>query len=414
MTAAPLPPDADRDLLAGVRVLDFTQYLSGPCCTRMLAELGADVIKVELAPGGDPARLLPSMHNGRSAYFVQQNRGKRSVCVDLSRDDAPALLQRLAAGVDVVVENFGPGVAARKGLTYEVLAAANPGLIMASITGFGRQGSQSHKLAFDLIGQAYAGLMHMTGDPDGPPMFVSAAIADQSAGLHAFGAIGMALFARTRTGVGQHIELSLVDSLYWMHEVNVQAASIDGIDPVRAGRHHPAVAPAGTYQGPQGWIVMLALERQWPALLTAMGRPELADDPRFVDNAARVVHRDALTVEVEAWMAGFATDAEVLAALEEARVPCSPVLTPRQTLTEPYFLERKMVRTISDAVIGEFQAVGFPFKFSGRPGGADVQPDLVAPSLGEHNEVVLGELLGLDAAGVAALERGGLLHRAPI
>lgn len=398
------------DLLSGIRVLDFSQYLSGPCCTRMLAELGADVIKVELAPGGDPSRGLPAVRNGRSAYFVQQNRGKRSLCVDVGHSDAAALLARLAAKVDVVVENFGPGVAERKGLVYERLAAENPALVMASITGFGRSGPMSHKVAFDLVAQAYSGFMHMTGEPDGPPTFVSAAIGDQATGLHAFAAIGHALFARSRTGRGQHIELSLVDSLFWMHEVNVQAASVSGVEPIRAGRHHPAVAPAGVYRGPQGWLIVLCLERQWPYLCRAMARPDLLEDPRFATNERRVANRVALEGEIEAWLATFAGDADALTALDEARIPCSKVMTPAEALTEPYFVERKMVRTIEDPVIGRFQVPGFPFRFSDRPGGPEADPDLRAPSLGAHNEEVLAELLGVGAVEAAAMAGSGLLH----
>lgn len=405
--------DHDRnDLLSGIRVLDLTQYLSGPCCTRMMAELGADVIKVELAPGGDPARGLPAIRNGRSAYFVQQNRGKRSLCVDFGDPAALDLIRDLARHVDVVVENFGPGVVERKGLTYDVLAADRPDLIVVSITGFGREGCRSDKVAFDLVGQAYAGLMHMTGDPDGPPYFVSAAIADQTTGLHAFAAISTALFARSRTGRGQHIELSLVDSLYWMHEVNVQAASVDGSDPVRAGRDHPAVSPAGTYRGPEGWIVVLCLERQWPGLCEALGRPDLLTDPDFATPAARVANRPALNALIEAWMATFRTDAEVLEILDRCRVPNSPVLTPKATLTDPYFVERGMVRTISDPIVGDFAAPGFPFRFTGRPDGVDTNPELWAPLLGQHNAEVLTEVLGLDEATVRALEERGVLQHA--
>jgi len=405
--------DHDRnDLLSGIRVLDLTQYLSGPCCTRMMAELGADVIKVELAPGGDPARGLPAIRNGRSAYFVQQNRGKRSLCVDLSDPTALDLIRRLAGEVDVVVENFGPGVVERKGLTYDVLAADRPDLIVVSITGFGREGCRSDKVAFDLVGQAYAGLMHMTGDPDGPPYFVSAAIADQTTGLHAFAAISTALFSRSRTGRGQHIELSLVDSLYWMHEVNVQAASVDGSDPVRAGRDHPAVSPAGTFRSPEGWIVVLCLERQWPALCEALGRPDLVTDPDFATPAARVANRPALNALIEAWMATFRTDAEILEVLDRCRVPNSPVLTPKATLTDPYFVERGMVRTISDPIVGDFVAPGFPFRFTDRPDGPGTNPELWAPMLGQHNAEVLGELLGLDRAEIARLEERGVLQHA--
>jgi crotonobetainyl-CoA:carnitine CoA-transferase CaiB-like acyl-CoA transferase len=224
-------------MLEGIRVLDFTQYLAGPTVTRFMAELGATIVKVEPAPGGDPARMLPFLKDGRSVYFIQQNRGKRSLCVEFTGREGPELLTRLAEKVDVVVENFGPGVLERRGLGAAALRARNPRLIYASISAFGRTGPLSDRVGFDLMAQAMAGVAHMTGDPEGPPSFVSLGIADVNAGVHAFGAISAALFHRERTGEGQAIDVSLVDSLYHMHEVNVQicAASGGAYQPIRCG-----------------------------------------------------------------------------------------------------------------------------------------------------------------------------------
>ena len=185
-------------MLDGITVLDLTQYFAGPSATRLLAELGADVIKVELAPGGDPSRILPVGREGRSGYYVQQNRGKRAICVDFANPEAWALLRRLAGKVDVVVENFGPGVLEKRGLDYASLSEAHPRLIMASISAFGRQGPWSHKVGYDQVAQAVSGLMALTGEPDGPPLFAGIPVADGSSGIHAFAGLGWAMYHRER------------------------------------------------------------------------------------------------------------------------------------------------------------------------------------------------------------------------
>ena len=214
--------DVDRDetssqtepFLAGVKVLDFTQYLAGPSCTRLMAELGADVIKVEIGPSGDPTRTREPKRGGRSGLFIQQNRGKRSLCVDMSSPEAIGLLKDLVCNVDVVVENSTPGVMSRKGLGYDDLAAVNPAIIMASISGFGQTGPLSDRRSFDFIAQAMTGMMHMTGEPDGPPYFVGVGVADVNAGVHAFASIGYALFQRERTGRGTHVDIAMTDAMF--------------------------------------------------------------------------------------------------------------------------------------------------------------------------------------------------------
>ncbi len=293
-------------MLSGVRVLDFTQYLAGPTVTRFMAEMGAEIVKVEQAPMGDPARLLPAVRNGRSAYFVQQNRGKQSLCLDFSKPESIALLRDLAKKADVVVENYGPGVMEKRGLDYASLSKLNPRVIMASISAFGRTGPLSHKVGYDFIAQAFSGLMHMTGDPNGPPMFVGMGIGDQSSGVHAFSAIGFALFHRERTGVGQYIDIAMVDSLYHMHEVNIQvwATTKGEYVPKRMGSQHELVSPCGSFKGPEGYIVVLVLDRQWPSMARAMARPELIEDPRFATMRDRAKNRYELAAIVEAWMQG--------------------------------------------------------------------------------------------------------------
>jgi crotonobetainyl-CoA:carnitine CoA-transferase CaiB-like acyl-CoA transferase len=394
-------------ILEGVRVLDFTQYLAGPTVTRLMAELGADIVKVEQAPAGDPARNLPFKRDGRSAYHVQQNRGKRSVCLDFSRPETTDVVLDLVAATDVVVENYGPGVLDKRGLDYDSLKVVNPRLVMASISAFGRRNSPlAHKVGFDTIAQAFSGFMHMTGERDRPPQFVGVGFADVSAGVHALTGLALALFHRERTGRGQWVDISMIDCLYHAHELNVQlTAANPKLDPKRNGQHGGVGFPAGTFQGPQGFIVVIALDRQWPNFCAAIGRPDLLDDPRYASARDRARARGELVALTEAWMATFSTDQDVLDVLEAHRVPCAPVLSPRQTLEHPYFREREMVRTVPDPVLGEVTIPGFPFKFSERP----ELPGLEAASLGQHNAEVLGAWAGYDPERVASLVADGVL-----
>ena len=398
--------------LEGVTVLDFTQYLAGPSCTRLLVEMGADVIKVEYPPYGDPVRPSPPRRNGRSAYHVQQNRGKRSLSVDLTSSEGISLIEDLIPKVDIVVENYSPGVMERRGLGYDRLRQLNPRIIMASISGFGQSGPLSEKTAFDFIAQAYSGLMHMTGDPDGPPMLIGAGIADTSTGVHAFAALGYALYRRDRTGEGSHLDIGMVDVMYHMQETAVSGPSLSEgeVIAMRTGRHYAPASPAGIFKGPTGWIVVFALENQIANLWAALGSPELAEDPRFQNNRTRLEYRDDLTEIIEQWMSTFGTDEEVVAILEQHRVPCGPVVEPvKLAETHPHFLERGTVREVTDPLAGPMLIPGFPLRFSDAP---DL-PDLTAAEVGEHNASVLHDLLGMSAEAVAALEQDGVLYRRP-
>jgi crotonobetainyl-CoA:carnitine CoA-transferase CaiB-like acyl-CoA transferase len=395
-------------MLADVKVLDFTQYLAGPTITRFMAEMGAQIIKVEQAPMGDPSRLLPAIRDGRSGYFVQQNRGKQSLCLDFAKPEAIELLRDLASKVDVVTENYGPGVMEKRGLDYASLKKINPRIIMASISAFGKTGPLKHRVGYDFIAQAFSGLMHMTGSPDGPPMFVGLGIADQGSGVHAFSALGYALYYREKTGVGQHIDISMVDSLFHMHEVNVQAYGLtDGaFVPNRMGSHHQLVCPCGAFKGPQGHIVVLVLDRQWPAMARAMGRPDLIEDVRFANAADRGKNQKELIAIIEAWMQSHSTDEEVLKIFEEHRVPSAPVMSVVGALDHPYFKGRDMIRSVSDPILGKLTIPGFPLKFSEFP----ELPDIEAPLLGEHSSEILSQYLGLSPQRVEQLRAAGVLY----
>ncbi|MCB0991640.1 MAG: CoA transferase [Acidimicrobiales bacterium] len=395
--------------LQGVRVLDFTQYLAGPACTRMLAELGAEVIKVEQPPYGDPNRGGRPRLNRRAGNHIQQNRLKKSLCVDLSTDDGVQLIRELVPHCDIVVENFSKGVLDRRGLGYDDLRHIKPDVIMASITGFGHTGPLAERPGFEFIAQAMTGVMHLTGEADGPPMFVGIGMADTNAGVHAWGAIGHALFRRERTGKGTHLDISLVDCLFQMHETAVYAESMtDGqFEAMRRGRHYEPISPAGAFQGPEGWIVVFCAENQVRNLFAAMGMPELADDERFKGNPARIANRDALTDIIEEWMSRFETDQQVMATLEAHRVPCGPVLSVWEAMHHPHLVERATVRTVADPLAGPVSVPGFPIR-TVDPADLAVAEG-VAPALGQHNTDVLGGILGKSAAELEALEADGVI-----
>ena len=260
-------------------MLDLTRYLAGPACTRLLTELGADVIKIEQPPYGDPNRSNQPRINKRAGAHIQQNRGKRSVCVDINTDEGADIVRALVPHVDIVVENFSPGVMARKGIgvrrpqCHQARDHHGVGL------GFRSERPALRAPCFDLIAQGFSGLMHMTGDPEGPPTFVGFGLGDTNVGAHAFGAIGHALFHRERTGRGTHLDVAMVDSLFHFHDMAVHTASMapDAPEPLRAGRNFSTLSPAGSFRGPEGWIVILCTEWQMKSLWTAMERPDLAE-----------------------------------------------------------------------------------------------------------------------------------------
>jgi crotonobetainyl-CoA:carnitine CoA-transferase CaiB-like acyl-CoA transferase len=401
--------DQAQGNLSGVRVLDLTQYLSGPACTLLMAGLGADVIKVEPSPGGDAARLLPFVDGDRSSYYVQQNRGKRSVCVDLGRPEGHELIRDLAGHCDVLIENFGFGVLERRGLGPDQLRELYPGLIYTSISAYGRTGSKAHLPGYDLIGQAVAGPVALAGEPDGAPLAAGAPIADVSAGMMAFGAINSALFAKSRTGQGQFLDISLVEPVFNMHPFQIQGPSItDGKARLtRTGRHFGSVPPAGTYRGPEGWLVLQVLDLQWPRLCDAAEAINLADDPRFTTAQDRADNRYVLVEVLEQWMQTFPSDQALLDHLEAHRVPAAPVIDPADAHQHQWFWERGALATVDDPVHGPVRVPGLPIHGSAVP-TRTVEPP--APFLGQHNAEVLGELLGYDPEQVEALTEQGVLR----
>jgi crotonobetainyl-CoA:carnitine CoA-transferase CaiB-like acyl-CoA transferase len=395
-------------VLSGYKILDFTQHIAGPTATRLLVEMGAEVIKVELAPDGEPSRRAPYI-KGRSGTFIQQNRGKKSLCVDGKSPEGLALLKRLVSHVDVLIENFAPGAIARLGLDYETVKALNPRIVMCSISALGQKGDLASKPGYDFIGAAYAGILDMNGDPNGPPSFPGMAIGDASTGVHAVAAIACALLYRERTGKGQYLDISLVDAYFHYHETSVQAYSLSGgtYQPRRVGSHYPLYAPVGMFKGKSHYLVIMApTDHQFAAVCRAMGKPELVNDPRFVTNAKRSENRAALIKIIEEWIASTPSDEEAIRLLEEQRVPVAPVLSVVEAMNHPHLRERQTVRTVTDRVAGQLQLPGFPLRFSEFPRMLDLE----AAFLGEHNQEILRNYLGYSAEQVKELEARGVLR----
>lgn len=397
-------------ILEGIRVVDFTQYLAGPVVTRLMAEMGAEIIKVEQGPKGDPTRTLPMMKNGRSGYFVQQSLGKKSICLDFDSPDAQEIIKALIESADVVVENYSKRASEKLGLDYESVKKINPKIIVASISAFGRSGPYAEKTGYDWIAQAFSGVMHMTGMKDGSPQPVGLGIGDANAGVHAFSAIGYALFYRERTGKGQYLDISMVDALFHMNELTLQAhCATDGqYMPMRAGAHHPLICPCGVYKSTDGHMVLLVLQNQWPNLCKAMDREDLIDDPRFAGQDSRAENQETLIPILEAWLQTFPSDAEAWAQLEKFRVPSGPVMNPIDAIDHEYFNGRGAIRKVEDPFVGEMHLPGFPLRFSEQeqynPGDT--------PALGEHNAEILSSVLGYSADKIESLTSNGVLFSA--
>src|SRR5215510_4997531 len=400
---------AKLPMLTGYCVLDITQFVAGPTCTRILAELGAEVIKLELAPYGDRGRAAGDKPrdakfatSSQSTYFFQHNHSKKSLAIDIKHTRGRELIRSIVPKVDVLVENFTPGVMATAGLGYEELSAIHPSLIMCSISLAGQTGPLSRKPGFDYMGAAYAGITSLIGEADRGPAQFATAIGDHATGVTAAMSIGFALLHRERTGEGQYIECALVDTYFNMHEVNVPKSSLRGSSfaPKRAGSLHPDGGPTGIfrYRGEE-FIAIMVMPYQWQQMVATMNMPALAEDPRFATPRARRDNNEALKGIIEAWLQQFPSRDAAIASLEAGRISCAPVLTLHEAIAHPHLRQRGTVRRVRDESIGEFDIPGLPVKFSRW---AD-RNEIAADRLGEHNEEVLRKLLSLTDEEIAGL-----------
>ncbi|WP_233234997.1 CaiB/BaiF CoA-transferase family protein [Bordetella sp. LUAb4] len=411
--------NAGLPMLEGYRVLDMTQIVAGPTCTRIMAELGADVVKLELAPFGDRTRVggmrsrdPEHKRSSKSTYFFQHNHSKRSLALDVKSPRGQALIRALIPHFDVVVENFSPGVMARWGLSYEALRELNPRIVMCSISLAGQTGPLSQKPGYDYVAQAYSGVTDLIGEPDGDPALITMAIGDTATGIAAAMAVGFALLHRERTGQGQHVEASLLDTYFQMHEVAVPRVSLrPGYVPQRTGSQHPDGGPTGVFRCGDGTYVSVAtLPHQWEAFVGALEMPALLQDERFQTASLRKQNNAALKVILECWLATFPDRDEALAALEAHRIPCAPVLTLNQAMEHPHLRQRGSVRRVQDPVLGEFDIPGLPVKFSRWEPAASLRVD----ALGQHNDEVLREILRMPDAEILQLYEDKVLVRDPL
>ncbi|MGH7916753.1 MAG: CaiB/BaiF CoA transferase family protein [Candidatus Binataceae bacterium] len=404
-------------MLEGYRVLDFTQFVAGPTCTRLLAEMGAEVIKLELAPAGDRVRagglksLKPEFKDStHSTYYLQHNHSKLSFAIDLKRPGARELVMSMIPRIDVIVENYAPGVIKRLGFAYEDVKKVNPKIIMCSISMAGQTGPLSYKAGYDYMGQAYAAITDGIGEPDRAPAITTMAIGDVSTGVAAAMAVGFALIHRERTGEGQYLDASLLDTYFHMHEVNVPMVSLRGdkFKPTRSGSLHPQGGPTGIfhYRGDQ-YVYITVVPHQWSQFVKALGMPELGADPRFRSARGRRDNNEALRDIIERWLSEFPTRDDALAALDKERVPCAPVLTINEAIKHPHLNERKTVRWIEDPELGKVAIPAVPVKFSAWPDRIQLR----SARLGEDNERVLGELLDLPPEKIKQLYADGVLVR---
>ncbi|MGD8318949.1 MAG: CoA transferase [Gemmatimonadota bacterium] len=378
--------------LDGIRVVDLTQVMAGPFCTLLLADLGADVIKVEPPGKGDLSRSMGGeelrMKGRDNAPFLALNRNKRSVVLDLKDEADLRAFRALVRSSDVLVENFRPGVTERLGIDYETLAASDPGLVYASISGFGQTGPYAGRPGFDLIAQAMSGILSVTGTPGGEPVKCGVPISDLAAGL--YGAVGVlaALASRDRSGGGQHVETSLFEAALGLSVWETTEYWATGEAPRAWGSAHRLNAPYQAFRTGDGSIVLAALTPgQWAGLCGALDRPELTDDPRFATNQARMANLPELVREIETALSEGSAEAWVERFLT-AGVPAAPLLDYAQVFADPHTRARKMVEEVEHPVEGTIRTLGFPLKMGATPLRVRRPP----PLLGEHTDEVLGEL----------------------
>jgi crotonobetainyl-CoA:carnitine CoA-transferase CaiB-like acyl-CoA transferase len=401
--------DHSRELarpLEGITVLDLSRVLSGPFCTMQLADMGARVIKIERPGLGDDTRAWgPPFINGESAYFLSINRNKESLTLNFKHPEGRRLLDELIARADILVENFRPGTLDELGLGYEALRAKHPRLIYTSISGFGHSGPLRERAGYDAVLQGEAGIMSLTGPPDTCGYKVGVAIADLAAGLFAAQGTLLALYARERTGCGQHVDIAMLDSVAALLTYQAGIYFVTGAPPERHGNAHPTVAPYETFQAADGEVVLAAgNDELWRRFCRVAGLDAYAGDPRFATNRDRVRNYGALR-PIVADAFSKRTRAEWLEVLNDAGIPAGPVRNLQEVLTDEQLLTREMVRVLQHSSAGPVQVLGVPVKLSATPGAVRRAP----PALGEHTEEILTGDLGLAASQITEMRAAGVI-----
>ena len=400
---------ADRLPLAGIRVVDLTRVMTGPYCTMMLGDLGADVVKVEVPGRGDDTRAWgPPFVEGEAVYFLSVNRNKRSIALDLKTAGGKEALWRLIAGADVLVENFSPETIARLGFGYDAVRERQPDIVYASISGFGQSGPDYDRTAYDLIVQGMSGMMSITGHPGGPPTRLGVPIADIGAGMFAAFAIVGALFHRERTGEGQYVDTSMLGGQVALLTYQAGSYFATGRVPGQLGNAHPMIVPYDTFHAADGYVnIAVGNDAIWARFCAALGLEELVADPRFATNADRVGNKPALYEVLEATLREL-TVGEIVARLDAASVPCGPIRDVAELAADPQARSQDLFPEVVHPTLGTLRLTGFPYHFRGTPLAIRYPP----PLLGQHTAEILAEI-GYAPAEVEALVADGAAQAAP-
>lgn len=396
-----MDPAATRPL-ERLRILDFTRVLAGPLATALLADLGAEVIKIE-PPQGDDYRAIGPMRNGQSALFSVVNRNKKSLVLDLKNEEAVRVVHELARSADVAIENFRPGVADRLGIGAHALRSHNPKLVYVSVSGFGQTGPLAHRPAYDIIVQAMSGLMEVTGEPSGPPTLVGEAVADVVSGLFASWATLAALHQATRTGHGQHVDVAMFDSTLTFLVTSMARYLFTGEPARRVGNRHPLSAPFGVYRARDGHFAVAVLNKKlFDALAQALQRPDLAQDPGLATDEQRSAREPELRQAIEQWAADLPVE-DVVHRIEAVGVPVAPLWNIGQALESPQAQARGLLHSVADSRLPDLRLPTQPVRF----GGAAANCPERAPDLGEHTTTLLATLLHRGGERIAELRAAG-------
>jgi crotonobetainyl-CoA:carnitine CoA-transferase CaiB-like acyl-CoA transferase len=380
--------------LAGLRVLDFTKVLAGPLCTQYLGDLGAEIIKVEPVQIGDETRHWPPFREGQGAVFLSVNRNKQSLAVDLKTAEGRKIVHRLVATVDIVVESYGTGVTDRLGIDYATLKQLKPDLIYCSISGFGRTGPRANSLGYDVILQAFSGVMSLTGEIGGSPIRIPISPIDQTTGLHAFSGILAALLRRGSTGEGTQLEVSLFETAVGFLGYNLQSFWERGVQPEKCGSGHESLCPYQAFDASDAPLIIgIANDNLWRRFCGAVGREELIEDPRFRTNPDRVAHFAETVATVQAIVKTRPRD-QWTALLTEIGVPCAPINSLREMLDDPHTRARGIVLDYNHPTLGPMKSIAHPIVFNGAERAVDTAP----PLHGEHTRRILAAAGYSDAA----------------